>query len=541
MTATPVKPPAAPAPPRPSPYQGLRPYTEEDAQFFFGRDAWQEVIIDNLLAHSLTLLYGESGVGKSSVLRAGVVPELRRRHSSDDLSPLAVTVFDAWRDPLGGLASSVEAVVEQAFGRHTVQIESAGDARDRLAALADRVTGRLIVILDQFEEYFVYHGHEPGAEEFAAQLALAVGEQRRRVHYLISIREDSLAKLDRFKDVIPELFDNLLRIEPLDRATAEDAIVQPVERYNEVFGVGIAIDPDLPGAVIDQVDAVGGGFHYSGRGVTPWDSDEQRIQAPYLQLVMERLWRQEIDEGSTRLRTVTLESLGGASAIVRHHLDEAMRTLPPAQRFLAARAFHYLVTPSGAKFAHTAGDLAQYTGVDVREVETVLERLGAPDVRILRRVSPPPRRGGSRDDAPRYEIHHDALGPAVLDWRVRELRNERKSLVKAFVTAGVINTLCLGAPVGALVLVPFLRRAKPPYEWREVARIAAGWIAGAVAGLIVGLVLGAIAGAVLGATGEEEETLLGLLAFVGLDAGGIAGGVLASRRAVARRETGPDA
>ena len=539
MTATSVTPAPATAGRRPSPYQGLRPYTEADAQFFFGRDEWQEVIVDNLLAHPLTLLYGESGVGKSSVLRAGVVPELRRRHR-DDLTPLAVAVFDAWRDPLGGLAASVEAVVEEAFGRETLEVEPAGDAPDRLAALADRVTGRLIVILDQFEEYFVYHGHEPGAEEFAEQLALAVGERRRRVHYLISIREDSLAKLDRFKDVIPELFDNLLRIEPLDRATAEEAIVQPVERYNQVFAAGISIDPDLPGAVIDQVDAVGG-FHHSGAGVTTWDSDEQRIQAPYLQLVMERLWRQELDEGSTRLRTVTLESLGGASAIVRHHLDEAMKTLPPAQRFLAARVFRYLVTPSGAKFAHTAGDLAQYVGVDVREVETVLQRLAAPDVRILRRVSAPPRRGGSGDDPPRYEIHHDALGPAVLDWRVRALRNERKSLLKAFVTAGIVNTICLGAPVGALVMVPFLRRAKPPYEWRAVGRIVAGWIAGAVVGFIVGAVLGAIAGAVLGARGEEAETLLGLMALVGLDIGGIAGGVLASRRPAARREAGPDA
>ena len=66
----------------PSPYKGLMPYTEADAAFFFGRDAEREVIIANLRAARLTLLYGESGVGKSSVLGAGVcapvTPALRR-------------------------------------------------------------------------------------------------------------------------------------------------------------------------------------------------------------------------------------------------------------------------------------------------------------------------------------------------------------------------------------------------------------------------------------------------------------------------------
>ena len=60
-----------------SPYKGLIPYSEEDAPFFFGRDAEREIITANLMASRLTLLYGASGVGKSSVLRAGVTHHLR--------------------------------------------------------------------------------------------------------------------------------------------------------------------------------------------------------------------------------------------------------------------------------------------------------------------------------------------------------------------------------------------------------------------------------------------------------------------------------
>ena len=55
-----------------TPYKGLMPYSEEDAPFFFGREAEREIITANLLASRLTLLYGASGVGKTSILRAGV-------------------------------------------------------------------------------------------------------------------------------------------------------------------------------------------------------------------------------------------------------------------------------------------------------------------------------------------------------------------------------------------------------------------------------------------------------------------------------------
>jgi ABC-type phosphate transport system ATPase subunit len=80
------------------PYQGLIPYEVDDALFFFGREKETRLIAANLYAAPLTLLYGASGVGKSSVLRAGVINHLRPR---DDL---LVVEFHAWQsDPLGDL------------------------------------------------------------------------------------------------------------------------------------------------------------------------------------------------------------------------------------------------------------------------------------------------------------------------------------------------------------------------------------------------------------------------------------------------------
>ena len=83
---------------RGSPYQGLIPYDEQDAPFFFGREKETRIITANLFASRLTLLYGASGVGKSSVLQAGVVRQLHERKE------VLAVVVNAWR--YGSVASS---------------------------------------------------------------------------------------------------------------------------------------------------------------------------------------------------------------------------------------------------------------------------------------------------------------------------------------------------------------------------------------------------------------------------------------------------
>src|SRR5947207_9255930 len=85
-----------------SPFQGLGYYTEADARWFFGRMTERKVILAHLRTARLTLLYAESGVGKSSLLRAGVAARLRelaRRSIETRQSPRFVpVVFSAWKD-----------------------------------------------------------------------------------------------------------------------------------------------------------------------------------------------------------------------------------------------------------------------------------------------------------------------------------------------------------------------------------------------------------------------------------------------------------
>ena len=152
-------------------------------------------------------------------------------------------------------------------------------------------------MLDQAEEYFLYHAEETG---FARELPELVTRPGLRVRVLLALRDDALAKLDRFKGRIPNLFANYLRLDHLDRSSARDAITKPVERYNEAHAAqSIEVEPALIEAVLDQTAAGKVDLGDAGRGLAAGESDEGRIEAPYLQLVLERVWEEERAAGSS--------------------------------------------------------------------------------------------------------------------------------------------------------------------------------------------------------------------------------------------------
>lgn len=384
-----------------SPYKGLNAFedSELDALLFFGREREREIVVANLIASRLTVLYGPSGVGKSSLLRAAVARPLRELPEH----PLVV-VFSRWSDdPARGLANAVAERAGGVTGDGLVQtLEAAQAGRD------------VYLILDQAEEYFLYHADDQGPESFAEALPRLLTAPI-RVNVLVSLREDSLAKLDRFTGHIPGLFANTLRLDRLDRAAARAAIVHPVERYVELTGQPTSLDPVLVERVLDEVGAGRIAPALGGLGAVEEERSGERIEAPYLQLVMQRLWEEERASESSELRVETLERLGGARHIVEEHLESAMEALSPEQKDIASKLFNHLVTPSGTKIAHDVSDLADFGDVPVEEVQPVLSVLS--ERRILRSLE----EGG----AVRYEIFHDVLAHPMLAWRARH-RTERE-------------------------------------------------------------------------------------------------------------------
>jgi WD40 repeat protein len=453
-----------------SPYKGLVPFeeTELDALLFFGREREREIIAANVLASRLTVLYGPTGVGKTSVLRAGVAWDMRRaarleleRHGHPSF---AVVVFDAWSEqPAAALRVAAREALADLFGSallDEVEEESLADTFERWT---NRLSCELLLVLDQAEEYFLYHAEE-GA--FANELPELVTRPGLRVRALLSIRDDALAKLDRFKGRIPNLFANYLRLDHLDTRAARSAIVGPVERYNELVDEGERVELEAPfvDAVLEQTRAGTISFGETGRGAAA-DAEEGRIEAPYLQLVLERVWDEERAAGSRRLRRSTLERLGGTEAIVGDHLRRAVEELTPGEKDLAAEIFRYLVTPSGTKIAHGLDDLSEYAAVDEERLRPVLSRLGRE--RILRPVD------GASADALRYEIYHDVLADAVLAWRrereVERHRHEAQRRQRRLIVVAVGSAIV----IAALTVITIFALAQR-HDARTAARLARG-------------------------------------------------------------------
>ena len=368
-----------------SPYKGLASFedSELDALLFFGREREIAAVAANVLANRLTVLYGPSGVGKSSLLRAGVARRLREVGGSP------VVVHDAWaEEPAARLIASVHA--------ECGDLGATAGLVDTVAAAAQR-SGELHLLLDNFEEYVLYHGVEGPLSATLPELLRRPGL---RVNVLLALRDDALADLDEFAGRIPELFSNLLRLDRLDREAGRAAILGPLGRYSELAGEEFTAEGELVEAVLDEA------------------STDSGVEAPYLQLVLERLWERERESGSRVLRLATFREIGGARAVVREHVQGALDRLPLAEQAAAARVVRQLVTPSGRKVSHEPSDLAEYAAVDAAELRRLLETLGRE--RIVRGVN------GMQGAPTRYEIFHDVLGPPILAWQAEhQLRAER--------------------------------------------------------------------------------------------------------------------
>jgi CHASE2 domain-containing sensor protein len=396
-----------------APYVGLDHFDEEDKDLFFGRDDDRQRIIHNLRALRLTILYAESGVGKTSLLHAGVsarLHELAARSVEETGSPHWLPfVFSGWRQ---GSTNALIAELERASDL-TLPRDALGAA---LAAVGEQTGATPLLILDRFEDVLFEREEDRGFDD---ELARCVIDPHLRANFLLSVREDALSLIaQRFKGLIPNVLGNYLHLDFLDEHAARDAVVGPIRAFNRQRPGEEApreVEPALVEAVIDQVRrgrvAVG-----DDGGAEPPPAGAVRVETAYLQLVMRRLWDEELAAGSEVLRVSTLERLGGADRIVHAHLEDVMDRLPPDQADAAATAFRFLLTSAGRKIALSTTELHEFSDADASALEPALRHLERE--RILRPV--PAREPGA---AGRREIFHDVLAPAILQWRRRHVED----------------------------------------------------------------------------------------------------------------------
>lgn len=384
-----------------APYIGLRPYREDEQGKFFGRNTDKAILVDKILGNRLTLLFAASGVGKSSLLQAAVIPQLKAA-SGENLTVVCNT--DWVSDPLQRVP---ESLLNTLRGEKLLSDGVMPD-NDTLAAAVEMGSffarrAPLVLILDQFEEFFRYQRHGASFQAFIAQLTDIINDLALPVSVVISMREDFAMELNAFKPALPNLlFENYYRLEKLTRTAALQAIIDPARQ------VGCEYEPALLERLLQDLQDRQR-EQLSLPHVITTDRVEQ-IDPPYLQIVCAYLWRLKPASDST-LRLSSYEQAGGVDGILRYFLDDALNHLATADKQLASKAFDYLAAQRGMKMAYPVDVLARILRVKPHKLDKVLAKLAKRDMNILR--------DQTRNGVVWYELYHDMFSDSIEQWNNR--------------------------------------------------------------------------------------------------------------------------
>src|SRR5215831_3139211 len=174
------------------PYVGIRPFEESDRNFFFGRETDTELLLNRIYASQCVVVFAPSGAGKTSLLRAGVLPNL----GSDE--KLKVFYFNEWKErPLASIQKEIGRAVSGQFSQEGLLAS--------LESFSVESKKRPLVVLDQFEEVGRY---TPDLSPLWDELAPVANSLGGPAKMIISIREDYLGDLDDLMTRVPGLMDS---------------------------------------------------------------------------------------------------------------------------------------------------------------------------------------------------------------------------------------------------------------------------------------------------------------------------------------------
>ncbi|MBA2265043.1 MAG: hypothetical protein H0W17_01515, partial [Chloroflexi bacterium] len=216
-----------PAPGEP-PFMGLQHYDESDAHRFFGREAISTRLVDRILVEPFLAIVGASGSGKSSIARAGVVPQIREGRGEwltqvltpgeRPLEALAMT-FTSDATSLADTASLIDDLRREPRSLHLAAIRMLSGGRRR--------TGHLLLVVDQFEELFTLSRDDLDRDAFIACLMAAAGSGGGPVHVAITLRADFYGHLAGYGELRDAVAAKQEYIGPMSEGELRSAIEQP--------------------------------------------------------------------------------------------------------------------------------------------------------------------------------------------------------------------------------------------------------------------------------------------------------------------------
>ena len=378
--------------------KGLDYYEEYESAQFAGRERDVAHVLAQICAQRSVVLYGRSGLGKTSLLKAGLMPELRKR----GFKPIYLRLLN---NPVDDLLAEVTGPLRPA---------------DRLASLrvafARNPKGLLpVLILDQFEEFYIrFVDNHAERAEFVEILTALLRDDECDFRVIFALREDYLAALDGFQSALPDLFQYSYRLGNLGPLGARAAIVKLLRR------AGRRYEPELVIRLVDEL--------------ARFDYDSARLQLACAELLrrgsLDRpltaadLGRLDVDParvgttpGAQPELSAPLPDPGSSPAPADAPLLSGifhtylLRQLAPVEQrwpFVGRLVLEQMISRQDTKYALPRQALENRHFLDCTELDGLLETLERQ--RVLRRTD--------RYGAPWYELRHECLVPALLQWLV---------------------------------------------------------------------------------------------------------------------------
>lgn len=379
-----------------NPFPGLRPFEFDESHLFFGREGQSEQLIDKLGRTRFLAVVGTSGSGKSSLVRAGLLPAVLGGFMTSAGSDWRIAIMRPGNDPIGNLARALNAT--DVFGS---EIAENAALQTALAEATLRRGGRglvdtvrqsvvaenenLLVVVDQFEELFRFARVAEGEQyqnEAAAFVKLLLEASREReipIYVVLTMRSDYLGDCSQFWDLPEAINESQYLIPRLTRDQLREAISGPV-----AVGEG-KITPRLVNRLLNDV------------------GDDQD-QLPVLQHLLMRVWdeskekqlevdvkdqnatarspHKEVHKGEV-LDLCCYDAVGGMAKALSLHADEAFNELPDERHREGAEKLFKGLTEKGPDNREirrpvTLGEICAMTGAIMTEAVTVIDTFRQP-------------------------------------------------------------------------------------------------------------------------------------------------------------------